>query len=127
MKTVLDVGQCRPDHTALARLVTSIGAQIEKVDLPATALQKMREKRYDLVFVNRKIDADYTDGLELVKAMQADPELKKIPIMLISNYAEAQEEAVRHGAVRGFGKSELNDPATRERLRIVLGLHQASA
>lgn len=127
MKIVLDVGQCRPDHSSLARLVTSVGAEIEKVTLPAIALEKLRQRRYDLVLVNRKIDEDYTDGLDLVKAMQADPELKHIPIMLISNYVEAQEEAVRHGAIRGFGKSEIHDPATRERLRMVLGLHQASA
>jgi two-component system chemotaxis response regulator CheY len=127
MKIVLDVGQCRPDHASIARLVTSAGAQIERVTLPSIALQKLKEKHYDLVLVNRKIDEDYSDGLELVKAMQADPQLKHIPVMLISNYPEAQEEAVRHGAIRGFGKNEINDPATRERLRRVLGLNPTSA
>jgi hypothetical protein len=37
--------------------------------------------------------------------------------MIISNYPEAQEEAVRFGAVYGFGKLELLRPEAIERVR----------
>jgi len=120
MKIILDVGQCNPDHNALKKLAAEAGAEVERIKLPAQAVERLREKKFDLVFVNRKIDADYTDGLELVKAMQADKELKKIPIMLISNYTEAQEEAVKEGAVLGFGKAELKKPETLEKVKTVL-------
>jgi hypothetical protein len=40
--------------------------------------------------------------------------------MLVSNYGDAQADAVAIGALRGFGKVELRDPATRDRLAEVL-------
>ena len=43
-----------------------------------------------------------------------------VPVMLISNYPEAQEKAVSDGAVRGFGKAVLDDPATVELLAAFL-------
>ena len=113
---VLDVGQCVPDHMSLRNLVESMGASMEKVALPAEALKILQTERYDLVFVNRKIDADYTDGMELVRAMQADEKLKTIPIMLISNYDDAQRDAVAAGAIRGFGKNAIATPAARKLL-----------
>ena len=40
--------------------------------------------------------------------------------MLVTNYAEHQEEAVAVGAERGFGKLELNEQ-TAQRLKPILG------
>ena len=39
----------------------------------------------------------------------------------ISNYPEAQAEAVAAGALPGFGKAELHDPRTAELLRSAAG------
>lgn len=116
-KTVLDVGQCNPDHYGIRMLLESLGFQVERVSLPTQALRKLKENKYSLVLVNRKIDEDYTDGVELVKSMQADSDLKKIPVMLISNLSEAQTEAVRLGAKPGFGKNDLGKESTKNLLR----------
>ena len=40
-----------------------------------------------------------------------------VPVMLLTNYAEFQEAAVKLGAVRGFGKSDYAKPETVEKLR----------
>jgi hypothetical protein len=42
--------------------------------------------------------------------------LKKtsVPVMLVSDIAEAQEIAVSFGGVRGFGKAQLGEPSTLE-------------
>jgi hypothetical protein len=40
--------------------------------------------------------------------------------MLITNYAEFQQQAVAAGAILGFGKLELHAPDTLDRLRSVL-------
>ncbi|MBW7857185.1 MAG: response regulator [Leptonema sp. (in: Bacteria)] len=122
MKVVLDVGQCRPDHIAISKLIESVGASIERIALSKEAVDLLKQKKYDLVLVNRKIDKDYTDGVELVKMMQADPELKSIPVMLVSNYPEAQQDAVQLGAVMGFGKNALSKPETAERLKQALNI-----
>lgn len=83
-------------------------------------MQKLQSGKYDLVLVNRKLDEDYSDGMEIVKAIKADAELGSVPVMLITNYCQHQEEAIAAGAIRGFGKMEYNKPETLERLKAVL-------
>jgi hypothetical protein len=43
-----------------------------------------------------------------------------VPAMLVSNYEDAQQEAVAAGAVPGFGKSALYGPLVAERVRSYL-------
>lgn len=124
---VMDVGQCVPDHMALKRVVESLGGEIVQVATPADALKILRDEAYRLVFVNRKIDQDYSDGMALVHAMQADSSLSRIPVMLISNFPEAQAEAVAAGAVQGFGKSELSSQHVRKLLAPYLSAAATSA
>jgi hypothetical protein len=52
--------------------------------------------------------------------VKEDDALAKVPVMLVSNYAAAQAEAVAAGAVPGFGKSSLGRPDMLERVRAVL-------
>ena len=47
--------------------------------------------------------------------------LRRVPVMLVSNYEDAQREAVAKGALPGFGKAALGQPHTLARLRAVLG------
>jgi CheY-like chemotaxis protein len=121
-KRVLSVGQCVPDQSSINRLIRNhFDAEVVGADSPAEALAQMRGGRFDLVLVNRKLDADYSDGLEIVKAIKADPELKSAAVMLVTNYPEHQRAAVDAGAEYGFGKQELGLPATVEKLRTFLG------
>lgn len=107
-KRVLSIGQCGPDHSALSRfLKSSFDVVIETAATAAESLDLLRKSQYDLVLINRKLDYDYSDGEEIIRTMQADAVLKAIPVMLISNYAEYQDNAVALGAVRGFGKNDL--------------------
>lgn len=117
-KRVLSIGQCVPDHTTLSGFLRQhFDVQIDKVDLPPEALEALRKQRYDLVLVNRKLDADYSDGLDIIKAIKADSQLAAVPVMLVTNYAEHQEAAVAAGAVYGFGKLEYANPQTVDKLR----------
>ena len=88
--------------------------------LPEEALQKMRAGQFDLVLVNRKLDADYSDGLEVLRAIQADATLASVPTMLVTNYAEHQQAAMALGARQGFGKLEYGKPETLQKLQAVL-------
>lgn len=71
------------------------------------ALVSLRAGAFDLVLVNRVFDGDGTSGLALIGAIKADPELADVPVMLVSNYPEAQAEAKQLGALPGFGKGDL--------------------
>jgi CheY-like chemotaxis protein len=121
-KHVLDVGQCQMDHGALRRLIEGeFAADVTQAHSAEQALAQLRSRQFDLVLVNRKLDADYSDGLEIIKLIKADPDLAGVNVMLVTNYAEHQEQAVAAGAAPGFGKSELTEPATIDRLKRYLG------
>ncbi|HEV7222520.1 MAG TPA: response regulator [Pirellulales bacterium] len=121
-KRVLDVGQCQPDHGAIRRLVQGeFGAEVVQADRLEDALAQLRRGRFDLVLINRKLDIDYSDGIEILQAIKSDAELASTPVMLVSNYAEHQQAAIAAGAEPGFGKAELGRPETRDKLGRFLG------
>jgi len=116
-KRVLDVGNCVPDHAAIrGMLQRSFGAKVVQVDGPDDALAALRKEPFDLVVVNRKLDQDYSDGLDVIKAIKADAKLASVPCMLITNYPDQQQAAVAAGAEYGFGKKELHSAEAQARL-----------
>jgi CheY-like chemotaxis protein len=121
-KLVIDCGNCAPDHAAIRRLIESrFAAKVVQTENGDETLQRLETGRADLILVNRKLDCDYSDGLEVIRLLKAHPQWKSIPVMLITNYAEHQQAAVDLGALPGFGKLSLNDPATAELLHPLLG------
>lgn len=126
-KRILDVGNCRPDHAALRGLLESMGFDVEQSHLTEEALTRLASEKFDLVLVNRKLDYDYSDGTDLIRRMKQDPALRSLPVMLISNYADAQAQAVALGAEYGFGKLELSVRGTQDRILRALGLKDSVA
>jgi len=120
-KRVLDVGQCVPDHAAITRLIQGLGAEVSQAHGLTDALDQLRQQPFSLVLINRKLDFDYSDGMEIIRAIKEDAALASVPIMLVSNYPEYQKQAIAAGAINGFGKAELAKPETTAKLRAVLG------
>lgn len=122
-KRVLSIGQCGPDHAAISGLLRrEFGAEVVGVDTLQDAEQYcQRNGAPDLILVNRKLDVDYSDGLVLITLLKAAAIIAATPVMLVSNYPEYQAEAVALGALSGFGKAELSQSATLEKLRPILG------
>lgn len=85
-------------------------------------MQALQDNQVDLVLINRKLDADYSDGMDILNAIKADAALAEIPVMLVSNFPEWQEKAVAAGATYGFGKAELSADETVQRVRGTLDL-----
>ena len=57
--------------------------------------------------------------MDLIKRLRAaHPSVK---LMLVSNYPDAQADAVANGALPGFGKRELGSPRVAELIREALG------
>jgi len=116
-KRVLDVGNCVPDHGAIRSLLErEFRAEVVQAHGPSDTLAELKKGHFDLVLVNRKLDQDYSDGMDIIKSVKADPALAKTPVMLITNYENHQAVAIAAGAEPGFGKLSLNEPATIERL-----------
>lgn len=126
MPRVLSVGQCGYDHGAIARqLLRDFKAEVVGAATFDEAIAALRRNQFDLVLVNRVTDRDGTRGVDLIRTLKADPEMGRVPAMLVSNYPDAQTEAESLGALPGFGKSDLGSPGARERLGNVLAPGQA--
>jgi CheY-like chemotaxis protein len=118
---VLDVGQCSPDHAAIrAYLARHFGCEVVPTHGARDAIEQLKNGHFDLVLVNRKLDQDYSDGIDVIRAIKADSAVADVPVMMVTNYAEHQDAAVAAGAHRGFGKLEIDLPETREKLAAVL-------
>ena len=120
-KRVLSVGQCGADHAAIGWLLRGeFGAEVVPADSAESAIAALRDNKYDLVLVNRVFDRGGS-GLDFITRIKDDDEFKAVPVMLVSNYEDAQQQATARGALLGFGKAALNEPATHRRLAEVLG------
>lgn len=127
-KQVLDVGQCGPDHATIRRYLSRhFDCEISKADTGEVALALLKSEAFDLVLVNRKLDIDYSDGLDVIRRIKSDPANAAVPVMLVTNYPEHQDAAVAAGAIRGFGKLEYDKPETFERLTAVLDVRSEIA
>ena len=118
---VLDVGQCDFDHDNISHMLSKeFGADVTRAATYEEAFRAVRAGHYDLVLVNRVLDADGASGLDLIQRLLANKDTRATPTMLVSNYADAQDAAVALGATRGFGKNTLTSSETRELLAPLL-------
>ena len=123
-KRVLDVGQCGADHASIRALIEGrFDAEVVQAHGARETVEALRDGHFDLVLINRKLDRDASDGVDIIRQVKADTHLADVPIMLVSNYAEHQEVAVGAGAEPGFGKAELDKAETQAKLRAVLASH----
>jgi CheY-like chemotaxis protein len=120
-KKVLDVGQCDYDHGNIKNLIESnFDASVDRSHMFEDTLDKLRLNAYDLVLINRLLDQDHSEGLELLKQIKADAELSSVHVMMITNFEEHQETAIAAGAVAGFGKAQYDEPGTLQNLKSAL-------
>jgi CheY-like chemotaxis protein len=118
---VLSVGHCTLDHDMLSSMVSgNFDADVDRAHNVDEALQAMQRQRYDVVLVNRLIDEDGREGIELIRRARQSPELASVPVMMVSNYPAAHQQAVAAGGVRGFGKGDLQNDTPRVRLAAYL-------
>jgi len=121
VKRVLEIGNCSADHAAIRSVLErGFGATVLRAHGEHDALAVLRAQPVDLVLVNRLLDRG-GEGMSVIARIKSEPELAKIHVMLISDYAEYQRAAIAAGAEDGFGKSELRTAQTREKLQRFLG------
>ena len=121
-KKVVLVGHCGPDasylRTAVSRAYT--GVTVAMADDEADLRKALENGGVDLVLMNRQLDWGFEteEGVDLIRQLRTKhPDLK---MMLVSNFPEAQKEAVDAGAIQGFGKREIGSPRVSELLKSAL-------
>ncbi len=117
----LDVGNCAADRAALrAILQRHFDAEVVAVREGGEALQRLQAAEFQLVLVNRVLDYDGSLGLDVIRAMKSHPQLASVPVMMITNYPEHQQQALALGALPGFGKRDLGSNEMLELIRNAL-------
>src|SRR5262245_25288654 len=116
VKRVLSIGQCAADNFRISEMLREhFGSEMNMAATEDEAWASLRQGNYDLILVNRILDASGASGLSLISQLRTSLDHPP-PIMLITNYLEYQQEAERLGAVPGFGKGSLYAQETVERL-----------
>ncbi len=118
MVDVMLVGHCGPDAIMLKTVVqralpeASVELVNDQASLDATLAGDV------VLLVNRELDGAFhvgTGGIDLIRQL-AQSDLPP-PMLLVSNFEEAQSEARAAGAMPGFGKSDLYHDDTTQRLK----------
>lgn len=121
-KKVLDVGQCNADNYRINEVLTEkFDVELHRAHSHDEAITMASSTSFDLILINRLLDADGSEGMAVLKSLQNTEATQSVPTMIVSNFEDAQTAAVAAGAVPGFGKSQLNNPATFELLGKYLG------
>jgi two-component system chemotaxis response regulator CheY len=118
MPDVMLVGHCGPDAIMLKTVAQRVlpDASVELINDHASLDAALA--REVILLVNRELDGDFntgTGGIDLIRHLSASA--VAAPMLLVSNFEEAQLEAQAAGAMPGFGKSNLYHEDTTKRLK----------
>ena len=117
---ILDVGQCGFDGPRMADLLkTNLSADVDQAATADEAKRQLASSKYDVVLVNRVLASDGSSGVDLIADLAGHG--NTTPFMLVSDKADAQRAAVAAGAVPGFGKAAIEEPATFKLIREAAG------
>ena len=126
-KKVALVGHCGPDSSYLRMAVRGAvrDADVSMAD-DERELTRAIEAGVDLLLLNRELDYGFSNrkGVDLIKRLR--PQHPHLRMMLVSNYEEAQADAVAAGALPGFGKREIGSARVKEVLLAALAVEEPS-
>jgi two-component system chemotaxis response regulator CheY len=121
MKKVALVGHCGPDSSYLRMTVRRADTNIDVLMVDDESdLKRAINDGVSLLLLNRELSYGFHDtfGVDLIKRLR--PLHPDIKMMLVSNYPDAQSDAVKAGALPGFGKRELGSPRVAQLVRNAL-------
>ena len=120
-KRIALVGHCGADSTYLRIAVRKAApeADVFLIDDEQELAQALKDGT-DLLLLNRELSYGFDDimGVDMIKRLR--PLHPQVKLMLVSNYAEAQADAIEAGALPGFGKRELGTPRVVQAIREAL-------
>jgi len=92
MKKKVLVVEDTPDNRRIIRLLLErAGYEIVEAVNGALGIEMARSERPDLILMD--IQLPVIDGYEATRRLKADPELKHIPVIAVTSYALAGDEA----------------------------------
>jgi hypothetical protein len=117
IKRIALVGHCGFDSGSLQRFASEAAPAAEVVRVNDQQGLDQVAAGDTLLLVNRVLDGRFDaggSGIDLIASLAKADDAP--PAMLISNYAESQKEAEAAGALPGFGKSDVGNSETKQRV-----------
>lgn len=99
------------------------GLEVTSVDNGLAGLQKTRELKPNLVFLD--IMMPKMDGIEVLERIKADPEIMNTPVIMLTNLSDAQtaEDAIKKGALAYMVKSKYKPKEVAAKAKEVVENH----
>lgn len=110
-RTALVVDDSRATRSLLRRLLASFGYGVEEAGDGFEALRSLERHVPDLVLVDWNMPN--MDGLELIRAIRADPSLERLTVMMVTS--ESDPVHIARALMAGADEYALK-PMTREAL-----------
>ncbi len=89
MRTLI-IDDAKAMRIILKQIIQSIGGQVEEAGNGKEGLEKLKEMgQADLVLVDWNMPE--MNGLDFVRAVRADPNYRKLPIMMVTTETEASQ------------------------------------
>lgn len=120
-KRILLVGHCGPDGSYIRSAVKAALGGVQFMAAEDNAqMEKAVAGGIDLILFNRELGYGFEPamGVEMIAALRG--RYPQVPMMLVSNYPDAQAAALAAGAVSGFGKRQIGTPRVTQILREAL-------
>ena len=115
-RRVVLVGHCNFDGPRLEQEIMSMPESPEVLRVnDEAALLSVLDEGDNLLLVNREPVGFDEEGLDIVRDVHE--RFPNQPVMLVSDHADAQEEAVAAGARPGFGKRDMGTAKLAEAVR----------
>jgi CheY-like chemotaxis protein len=70
--------------SVIVKVLGSMGHTVEVETNPARAVERLKEEMPDMILLDVMFPEDSFAGLELARSLNADPEFKGIPILLLT-------------------------------------------
>lgn len=121
---VILVGHCGPDTSYLKMAIRKSlpGSAIRAANDPTVLAAELAANPAAILLVNRVLEPgfDSESGIELIASVKAAHPTARL--LLVSNYPESQAEAVKAGALPGFGKNDIGSAKLTQALVGAAGL-----
>ncbi|MGC2062648.1 MAG: response regulator [Thermodesulfovibrionales bacterium] len=88
---ILVVDDCQTTRKLLSLYLKSKGYAVVTAENGLDAIEKLGTDTINLVLTD--LNMPYMDGLELIRALKADPNLNAIPIIMVTTEADPEEKA----------------------------------
>ena len=93
-RKVLDVGQCNFDNSRITHFLKQhFEVEVDRSHSHDEAVKLALDTPYDLILVNRILDADATQGMDILSTLKTKPSTAETPVMICLLYtSDAADE-----------------------------------